>query len=436
MPTSLGRVLSLRCVMVFSVIASVALWTTVLVLRLSPRPEKRHREPRTADAAASNHKKVMANRLALLAKRPRPDAEVLAGRQQGQRPNIADVTRAFRQGTRWADEFAERAEREATSLVQRIIASLPKDNFIGETLLTNIVVSVAESASSLPSLLVYAAAGDLGQLSFMLGTALPAASVVTLHPSAAECGGHSRSLGALRYFDISSRQSNIVAAGTWQHDEGGGGHDRLKAMLEDTPVALDVQVIVGLRQEDLLLQSAVLQSLLRLSRWTLLSFPLGSQNRRQEEEVGGQLRAALKGAAKNASAGHAAGALDAAVFPLGVVRVPATDEFQALLLVRTQSVERRTRESFHAAEKDLVMMEQQHGQNDHQRQPYSSARHAKISWRPGRNASMSVETKDDGSLVAKETREAAGGLQLETLTALGMPQSERLYSRVVVCNCT
>eukprot|EP00747_Dinoflagellata_sp_TGD_P110366 gnl/TRDRNA2_/TRDRNA2_170933_c4_seq2.p1 gnl/TRDRNA2_/TRDRNA2_170933_c4~~gnl/TRDRNA2_/TRDRNA2_170933_c4_seq2.p1 ORF type:complete len:679 (-),score=110.30 gnl/TRDRNA2_/TRDRNA2_170933_c4_seq2:80-2068(-) len=205
----------------------------------------------------------------------------------------------------------------------------------------------------------------------MLGTRLPKASVMALHTSPKEVSGHARLLSQFRMPE-SLQLDKVVAAGLW-----GDGIDIRR--LANTPTTADVQVAIGTRVGQQLLEPETLRAVLSLSRWTLISLPLGTLHDGGDNPI----RRAL--AIENDEDLH----LDAEVEVLGLVRVPATQEMQALFIVWAWQVERKAHTDWHNA---------------------SNERHV-VTFGIERNTSMA------GFEVQ--------GLPVETLLALGLPQSER-----------
>jgi len=264
--------------------------------------------------------------------------------------------------------------------IARKIREITRDTFVGETVLLHAAALCAAAQDEQPTLLVYSGDNDFGQLAYMFGTWLPESTVLALHPTAAECAGHANKLAQMRTPGLLNLRS-VIVAGLWS--EPG-----LLQRLVGTPAVVDVQVIIGTKLGQQLLEPAVLQEVLALARWTLISLPV--------EVLGDGAGDTIHRALRNTSNKELR--LDTDVSILGLVRVPATQEMQALFLVWVWHVERRISLHWH------------HGASP---QPEDKL---KLEFGVDQNVTMTT---------AGGPTEEVAGVTLESLLALGVPMSER-----------
>jgi len=208
---------------------------------------------------------------------------------------------------------------------------------------------------------------------------LPSATVLTLHPNAAESARHSRLLAGMK-IPGNLELSEVITAGTW-----GEGQDLSR--LADTLTVVDVQLIIGPQRNSSILRPHVLRAVLSLARWTLISIPLEAM----DDVEGDPLHKAME--LKQQGLHDPVRQLKAETSVLGLVRVPATQDMQALFLVGTQFVERHSMGTWH---------------------PLLPERFS-VLFGAGINATMSN----------RQGQGEVAGVLLETLLGLGLPLGDR-----------
>eukprot|EP00746_Dinoflagellata_sp_MGD_P010434 gnl/MRDRNA2_/MRDRNA2_121537_c0_seq1.p1 gnl/MRDRNA2_/MRDRNA2_121537_c0~~gnl/MRDRNA2_/MRDRNA2_121537_c0_seq1.p1 ORF type:complete len:812 (-),score=105.91 gnl/MRDRNA2_/MRDRNA2_121537_c0_seq1:110-2545(-) len=271
---------------------------------------------------------------------------------------------------------------EVLLAVSREIRDATVGTFVGETALLHAVNLCLELCSTTPTIAVYSSPRDIGQLAYMVGTQHPTASVLTFHPSEEELSSHCRLLRSY-HSPRGLRLKGVLAAGTWC----GMDLERFAA----TPSIVDVQLVIGTVLGGDLLEEGALHALLSLARWTLISLPLLLKHNDSDPSTSSRdlLLRSLWFENDNI-------VIDAEVASLGVVRVPASSDVQALFLVRARRVERRTFADWHHLDNARRM----------------------IRFTDENNAEL-VSSKGD-------VEAEPSGIPLETLVSLGLPMYERV----------